>query len=215
MIMFDRINKVDSDVLEQIQRYFGEIKELTERQKEDRVNLSINIVEVWLYIQTLVDVMLEYDAVDQRFIKEQLVRQFGDAVSQFVDLDSYLEDMIDDVAEDFVDPDEPKDEDAWLLKFEPAGLLGIALDSSQAVLNYKDYQEAIKQGMTYKTWKAFIDKRTRKDHEKINGKTIPIREYFLVGDVMMRFPHDWEYAGNSKNALRQLINCRCLTVYHK
>ena len=103
-----------------------------------------------------------------------------------------------------------KNEEDWIEIFSETTIFMIAVDSSQTILNYKDYLEAKEKGKTLKTWVAYKDWKTRKTHHQVDEKTIPIDSLFIVGKTFMRFPHDWEMA---RNHLEELINCRCTIKY--
>lgn len=215
--MIDGLNKVyntSKDIYELIRDYFRAMEELDEEQEEERVDLSMEIYEIWKNIEKLLEIMQEYSSIDQQFLVNKLVEEYSGVVSKYVEVDMYLEEHIKEVCELHIAPDLTKDEEEWAKVFATSTLISLATDGAQDALNYKDFMEAKKQGKKSKTWIAFHDKLTRRDHAKLDGKTIPINNHFLVGDVMMRFPRDWQYAGNSVRALRQIISCRCQIKYN-
>ena len=57
-----------------------------------------------------------------------------------------------------------------------------------------------------KTWNSSNDGRTRKEHRKLDGKSIPVEEYFRVGNRKALKPGD---TGDAS----QDINCRCFLTY--
>ena len=63
---------------------------------------------------------------------------------------------------------------------------------------YGSWKAADDAGFTQKTWHATMDKRTRKEHRALNGKTIPISD---------EFPGEGQYPGAVS------INCRCHLSY--
>jgi uncharacterized protein with gpF-like domain len=58
-----------------------------------------------------------------------------------------------------------------------------------------------------KKWVATNDARTRSTHSSANGQEVDMNENFIVGGTQM------EYAGDSKGGARNVINCRCITIY--
>ena len=58
-----------------------------------------------------------------------------------------------------------------------------------------------------KKWVATNDARTGSTHSSANGKEVDMNENFIVGGTQM------EYAGDSKGGARNVINCRCITIY--
>lgn len=57
-----------------------------------------------------------------------------------------------------------------------------------------------------KTWNSSNDGRTRKEHRRLDGKTIPMDEYFRVGSAKALKPGDTGRAEHD-------INCRCFLTY--
>ena len=57
-----------------------------------------------------------------------------------------------------------------------------------------------------KTWNSSNDSRTRREHRKLDGKTIPIDEYFRVGSAKALKPGDTGRAEHD-------VNCRCFLTY--
>ena len=76
-------------------------------------------------------------------------------------------------------------------------------------LNYKDFKEAT-EDKSYKTWHTIIDGKERETHHKENQTTIPINNYSLVGNALMRYPHDMAVAFTNPE---EVINCRCWVTY--
>lgn len=67
----------------------------------------------------------------------------------------------------------------------------------------KGEQAGIKQ---MKTWNSSNDGRTRREHQKLDGKTIPMDEYFRVGNAKALKPGDTGRAEHD-------CNCRCFLTY--
>lgn len=65
-----------------------------------------------------------------------------------------------------------------------------------------------------KEWLAAMDSRTRHDHSRVNGQTVPIDKPFDVGGYDMQQPGD----KGGKNGARpvppeEICNCRCTTLF--
>ena len=99
-------------------------------------------------------------------------------------------------------------DEAWYLSEERS--LFNAENSANDVFNYNEYRDAVKSGKTKKKWITEGDKRVRESHREVDGQEIPIKEFFTVGGVRMRFPKDMEYAFNVP---RETVNCRCTIKY--
>lgn len=89
--------------------------------------------------------------------------------------------------------------------------INIAQNEANTFMNYSDFVNAKNKGYTHKTWLTMLDKLVRDTHEEVEGVTIGIDEYFVVGNSEMRFPHDWELAPDPK----ETVNCRCAIDYTK
>lgn len=57
-----------------------------------------------------------------------------------------------------------------------------------------------------KTWNSSNDSRTRKEHRRLDGETIPLDEYFQVGRAEALKPGD-------TGRVEHDINCRCFLTY--
>lgn len=107
----------------------------------------------------------------------------------------------------------------------------IARTESNIINNYREYADALgdisgaaekprgglggnlspSAGKMYKTWHGMMDARERPTHVEMEGKTIPISEYFVVGPSHseMLFPTDL-----SRNpSPDEYLNCRCWCTY--
>ena len=89
--------------------------------------------------------------------------------------------------------------DRELLRMRILARMGISVE------NYNDFSEAVKSGKTKKTWHTILDGRERESHRLVDGETIPIDQYFLVGSSYMRFPRDDSLGADAK----EIIHCRC------
>ena len=83
-----------------------------------------------------------------------------------------------------------------------------AENEANTVLNYKDYTEA-RGKYTRKCWETENDNRVRATHIPLEGEVIPINEYFVVGDSLMRFPRDLSMNPSPE----EVVNCRCSVEY--
>jgi hypothetical protein len=61
---------------------------------------------------------------------------------------------------------------------------------------------------TMKEWASTEDARTRPDHSAANGQTVAFDEQFVVGGENLDFP------GDPNGSAEQIINCRCVVLYH-
>ena len=112
----------------------------------------------------------------------------------------------DEVAAEVVSATMNHPEDPYFFSEDRAML--IAENEANSIWNDAEFQDAILTGKTRKTWNAILDKRTRDTHRDINGTTIRIDEYFMVGDSMMMFPRD------TNGSAEETVNCRCWLTYY-
>jgi|GEM_PF-5273649 len=59
-----------------------------------------------------------------------------------------------------------------------------------------------------KTWRTVGDKKVRNSHEKANGQSVGLTEFFEIGGYDMMHPRD------IRAPLKETANCRCSTVYN-
>ena len=90
----------------------------------------------------------------------------------------------------------------------------ITENEANTVFNSQEYVEAIYEGRTQKMWVTFADDRVRPTHDEIAIETIPIDDYFQVGDAIMLYPKDVT-SELSTGALHpeEVVNCRCKLLY--
>lgn len=62
-------------------------------------------------------------------------------------------------------------------------------------------------GRLRKTWHTYGDDRVRLAHRALNGRTVQVRNPFMVGGVKIRYP------GDPTAPLNMIINCRCWLEY--
>lgn len=206
MRLLDEINILSEDEMLDIDTYFDEM-ELTKEEKEERKKFSYEIEDLMLFIFTLFFTMKEYRYMNKSYIIGQLQSRYSEIVLQYMDIDKYIEDYIAEFSQETVDTTLKHIDDEFYLS-DDRGLL-IALNEANTTLNYKDYANAIKAGKTRKQWITEKDRKVRKTHRILDDKTIPIEDVFIVGDALMRFPHDTLYGIDYK----ELSNCRCTVKY--
>lgn len=86
----------------------------------------------------------------------------------------------------------------------------IAEDEANSIEGYEDFLVALMRGFTTKTWNTMQDKRVRDTHVRAEGQTVPIGEFFHVGNAMLMFPRD---TVNGADYPEELVNCRCWLTF--
>ena len=86
----------------------------------------------------------------------------------------------------------------------------IAENEANTMYEDEDYILALKEGMTRKKWVTIQDRRVRDTHREVEGVTIPIDEFFQVGNAQMLYPKDVINGGGYPE---EIVNCRCSCIY--
>lgn len=203
---FDEINKLGKARSEPFDQYFEQM-DLTDEQKKERISFSEDAENVLLTIIGLIAIQKAFDSLDKEYATYQLETQYRGVVASYTGIDEYFETYIKDYSTDFVDTTFENIEDIWFLSEDRA--MFNAENEANTTLNYKDYLKAIASGKTQKTWLTYGDSRVRKTHRPLDGKTIPIKSLFVVGDSFMRFAKDTSMGASAS----EIVNCRCTTKY--
>lgn len=208
---FDEINKLYKPRSIPYDKYFGDM-ELTGDQIRERISFSEDTEDTLLFILVLLGLLGDYGVPDDERVKqtiETLTIEFRGVVERYTAIDDYLENYVSEFADGFVTTTIENIDDAWYTSNDRA--MFDSENEANTVLNYKDYLGAISQGYTQKEWRTFRDNRVRKTHKAVDGKTIGIKDVFLVGDSMMRFAKDTSLGAKPQ----EIINCRCVTHFIK
>lgn len=113
------------------------------------------------------------------------------------------------------DQDEPPRVLARRIRDETGGLIArrraetIARTETHIAANVGSNEAAHATGLKMqKEWCATEDERTRPDHHEADGQRVDKDADFIVGGERLRFP------GDPKGSARQIINCRCVVLWH-
>lgn len=202
----DELNNLTTKAVEP-EKYFGEM-ELSEEQFERRVEYTKKANELFDVILILLLTMRDNGEVNYVYARSLLESWLLSLIAEYTTPDNYLIDYATDTAYNFVDTTKNHIEENWYTSSDRA--LYNAENSANDVLNYDEYQQAIKDGKTHKKWITEKDNKVRKTHKALEGNTIPIKDFFRVGLARMRFPKDYEYADMFPE---ELVNCRCKIKY--
>lgn len=202
----DELNDFSEDEILDIDAYFDEM-ELSEEGKEERKKFAKDMKEIMLFLFSLFLVMKEKSYMDKRFIISQLQSRYSDLVVEYMKIDKYIEEHIKEFSEETVDTTLRHVEEEFYLSEDRSVL--ISVNEANSTLNYKDFANAIANGKTEKQWTTEKDQKVRKTHKRLDSVIIPINDTFVVGNTLMRFPHDTFYGIDYK----ELSNCRCTVRY--
>lgn len=206
MRLFDELNDFSEDEILDIDAYFDEM-ELSDEGKEERKKFAKDMKEIMLFLFSLFLVMKEKSYMDKRFIISQLQSRHLDLVVEYMKIDKYIEEHIKEFSEETVDTTLRHIDEEFYLSEDRCVL--ISVNEANSTLNYKDFANAIADGKTEKQWITEKDQKVRKTHKRLDSVIIPIEDTFVVGNTLMRFPHDTFYGIDYK----ELSNCRCTVRY--
>lgn len=210
-----------------LNEYFGEMQ-LDKRQKQDRRELAEKLLDIFLYAFSFVEISLANgmlaDEIEQEMdnlLERDLWASLPD-VTRFLIPDGMTYDealtkysnvkelpnvrgYINAIALSIAATTAAHLEQEYYTSYERASLL--AGDTANAVFNNNDFDMAVAQGKTKKTWHTIKDEKTRPAHWAMDGVTVPINEYFIVGGEPMRYAHDMSASPQN------VANCRCSVSY--
>ena len=208
--VYKEIEEKAFDYKEFINDYFKPM-DISEKQREERRKLANEMFNVFLFLFSLVEVSQNYNYLNVEYLVTQFELQYAPLVMSYSRNDEYISGYVDKVSKDIVNTTvdnvrKPKDsgENKFATSDKRAALLSV--NEANSVENYEELQEAIENGYTKKSWCTMLDRKVRDTHRVLEGKTIPIDEYFEVGDDLLLFPRDEE---NCINNLGNIANCRC------
>lgn len=185
-------------------KYFEEMG-FTEEEIEERIEFTEKADSIFDVILVLI---LTSDYFTWEELRGRLESEYLSLIIEYADIDDYLVQYASDFSDNFIQATKDHEEEEWFTSSDRA--LFNAENSANDVLNYKEYQEAIKKGKTQKQWITEKDAKVRRTHRAVDGKKIGIKENFYVGGVPMRFPKDYEYA---EAFPQETVNCRCRVKY--
>lgn len=203
----DELNSGNFDSEKYIESYFKPMR-ISKEAKEERKQASRDFRDYLLTLFLLLGIQTEYNAVNWNYIEEQYRIEFEKAALRYAQNTQALIDYIAEKASDFVRTTrENIDKGNYWVSDERATYE--AVNEANEVIAIGDYQRAVESGMKYKTWRGMMDSRERKSHVAMEGKKIPINDFFHLAKGIMRFPSDFEYCP------AESYNCRCVCVYSK
>ena len=201
-LRFDELNSLSRETYEE----FFDVMPISKDQKTDRVLIAMALEDRFLDILSLVEIRqkrnepwlgevielftLAFLAVATRRIDDDEIRAKAERFGQEVGLSTFQHQG-----------------EEYMTSADRA--INMAATESNAIMCYGEIADAIKQGMTMKTWRTIIDGRERDAHHEVNGTTIPITEPFEVGGELLMYPLDDSLGASADN----IANCRCCAIY--
>ena len=212
-LSFDELNKLYEDERDgdlrsmSYQQFFGEM-DLSKTQKENRIRTAGDIygftVEALMALYYMVQDggWLGYEEIAENMKKSysDMLTRLGIPFTAVFDA-THVEETVSEI----MDATLRHMDDPYFFSRDRAKL--IAENEANSVWNDSEYQDAIMSGKTMKTWHTMRDKRVRATHTLVEGVTIPINEYFQVGQALLLYPRmACEYP-------EEIVNCRCSVSY--
>lgn len=215
---FDELNSIANDE-EYYEAYFRDMA-LSRRQIDDRKGIAEDFEDLMFFIFALILAMMQSDTLDLMSAQEQIYNRYLQILRDkgvTIDDDAvraariFAESVPRTTAEEILKQMENAVEDATDATdgYGTSNRRAREVSASEAntVYNHEDFVNAVASGKTRKQWITILDGRERPTHREVSGVTIPIEEYFAVGDALMLYPHQ---AGSPPE---EVVNCRCSIRY--
>ncbi len=206
---FDKLNNTENTAEDKLRslpydEYFGDM-ELTDEQKEKRIELAKGLEAQLLFILSLVGIMAEYGEVDWTDIEIRFQNAYFSVLGSRENVSQEMSDYVIRMSHELTESTKKNMDDDYNLSTDRA--MYVAENEANTLANCDEYEEAVASGKTKKTWITMRDKRVRHTHRAVDNKTIAIDDYFEVGNSIMRYPKD--ELGDAE----EVVNCRCSIKY--
>lgn len=190
-----------------IDEYFDEMI-LPKSEKEKRKEFAKEINEIMAVFLLGLKFSIEYGLpLNILDYSEDLIKKYSEVAQNYIVLTENVQKRIEDGINYILQTTLKDINEEYTLSEDRAEM--IAENEVNSVCNYEEYDLAIEQGCTYKTWVTMKDMRVRDTHIELDEVSIPIEQAFEVGDSLMMFPRD-----ESLNASAdEIVNCRCSIIY--
>ena len=187
---------------------FYEVMQISDERKEKRKSVAKQIREAILFLFSLMYTMAENNSWDYEIALNSFRMEFRNAIVSYVKIDLFMENYIQEFTQSYLDItiEHLSKNDASFFVSEDRATLGCA-DESNSVIGYEEFENAKSDGKTRKKWRTQKDNKVRDTHREMEGKTIPINDYFIVGGCPLLYPRDPE--GDTK----EIAGCRCALEY--
>lgn len=208
--MIDELNVIYTDkkrIEQQLRAYFEEMPEISEKQVQERTTFAEKIFALMMLFMAMVDsaeMLKEIQDID--YYITMIVRRYEDSVEEQFGTDITIAAYINEIARSIVNTTFENPDNSYTLSEDRA--FDIAVNESSTIVGDQEFQNAIKSGKKQKQWISEKDNRVRRTHVIADGTTIPIQDYFVVGDSQMLYPHD-----SVNGSAKEVVNCRCHVKY--
>lgn len=208
---FDELNYLSEFDFEDYMDEFFELMDIQDEQKEKRKTLAREMRSTLLLLFALCLVTLKNGYTDYAFILTMFYNNIHDLAVKYSRDDEYIRQYADKVANDIFTitmlHNDPATEENYYFSDKRASM--IAVNEANSIVNYEELAEAYDSGAAHKTWHTMKDRKVRKEHSSLEGKTIPLEEKFHVGNSNLMFPRDEVNCDD----LADISNCRCSLTF--
>lgn len=207
---WDELNQlVGHKISEPYEEYFDPMR-ISDEQKQRRIDFAkeIEIVIVGMLMSFFYDEQYETSNYDE--IYARAIREYLEVATAFVIIDDYMRGHAEFLIADAIATMErhrEKDDYPWYFSEDRA--MAMSENDSNTVIGHDELEEAVSEGMRYKTWHTIMDGRERDSHAEVNELTIPIDEPFELPGGMLMCPGDDSMGASDE----ELANCRCACSY--
>ena len=184
LLGIDEIN-TPFDAEAYIESYFAPMG-ISREQKEQRKQASRDFREYLLTLFLFLGIQSEYIAVNWTYVEDMFRTEFERAALRYANNTPMLTEYIAEKASDFV------------------RITRENIDNGGS----QEFQDALAIGKKHKTWHGIMDRRERASHVRMEGKRIPINDYFIMDKGILLYPGD-AYNGEPE----EVSNCRCWLTY--
>lgn len=198
--MIDKLNNLSQKEIKFYEEYYNGM-EIPQEDKEKRIELAEKIDDVFYWLLGVVAIMaLTGEVIDVESLTLSVQYRLFDIEDVNV---RYVSEHIVNLAGETVSTTVERREEEYFLSDERA--MEIAAGEAHTFYEYEELQEAWENGKTKKTWKTQGDRRVRRSHSALDGKTIPITELFETDGSYLMCPRDSE----NGCSIKEIANCRC------
>lgn len=206
-LSFDELNKLNSSERSMdFEKYFGEMN-LTKEERQERIMLAEELEDAAILVFILLFTMQQYNAVDWKAAREKFEGEFRTVIARIFKVDDYVSLYLHQLSIDVIETVRKNADKPYYYSTDRARF--ISENEANTILNYREFEKAVRDGKSHKKWIDIRDKKERESHLKVGGTVKVITEPFLVGDSIMQFPKDTSYGASSG----EIVNCRCSIKY--
>lgn len=194
--------------------------ELPEAEKKKREQIARDLEEVFIILFLVIAADYELDRLEEKeYYIDFLGRYYEETARKYLEekevlfivlVAALLEDIVETTLEHIQEGDtQDLSDNEYFLSDDRA--LDLAENGANIIADYGDYENAVENGYSKKQWLTMRDSKVRDTHVSMEGKTIPINDYFDVNGSKMRYPHDLSMNPD----IAEVSNCRCVCHYIK